>query len=144
MSNRNDLCRDIVGEIRDLVREYGLLSERLADIQVRGDRVNGRLAELERERSSVSSASLPARIIDKSPVGVGVSILEAIAKSRKLAQLDSQIANLAQQRDRLRSAWSRTEGQRAAKLRLIRQYQSNFNQYDCFDLGFSHEVLNMP
>ncbi|MBU2581257.1 MAG: hypothetical protein KJ622_06040 [Alphaproteobacteria bacterium] len=62
----------------------------------------------------------------------------------RLARIDSALYEAATNRDRLRQQWQKLESVRGQKLRLIRQYQESFNRLDCFDLGFSHEVLNLP
>jgi len=144
MSVRDARCNDIVGNIRDLADEWRNLGHRLADIQQRGEQLNAQIGQLESQRTSIVTSGLPGRALIGGPAGVAITAAEAIAKANRLARLDSALSETISKRDRLRQQWQNLERARDQKLRLIRRSQENYSRLDCFDLGYSHEVLNLP
>ena len=145
MSSRNDLCQEIASQLRDLKRDWRALTNEFERVKYKEQELSVRFAELQakRERFIALGVSVPARVAVGGPIGAATSVLGAIANANELARLDSQLAMLKPQLQNLRNRLQELERKRTSKMDLIRQYQANFNKYDCFELGFSHELLNM-
>ena len=133
------LCRRIHDNILALVDERATLqAERdraIAEIRRLG-------AELNRTRDELS-VLMPGRIPDFDDlIGIGSDIADAIrnlgnsSNSREILRLEDEIAGL-------EGVVGDLEDKIARKTDLIADQQSEFVACNCFDHGFSHNVLNL-
>ena len=138
--SRVELCRRIVGNIENLDQELAelrRLKSRLENSQRRAD--EDLSAALDQ---SLGTGSGPGRRPSRGGrIGTGLDIISAIGQviandnSAEVHRLQSEVHRLGAQ---IREVENRIAG----KLYALRDQQAEYNRFDCFDLGFSHAVLD--
>ncbi len=142
MASREGQCRLINKNIRQLTQEWRVLNEKIQSAERKIQNATNELRQAENRRDGiVRFVPGPAR---RSPYVLGITIIDAIGRSRQIAELNDQIDSLKNRIRRYERERAENEPVRNNKLRLIRQQQQRYNDNNCFELGFSHEVLNMP
>ncbi len=133
------LCERIVGNLEALGRELIELRRQARRREDDIAAIRGNLAEaVERGNGGSGIGRRPTRRRD----GIGLDIISAIGQvigsdnSAEIDRLEQQIADA-------ESDLARLEHEIADKERLIADEQSDFVRYNCYDLGHSHEVLNL-
>ena len=140
--SRYDICQRIVANIQSMKSELDALENDRRNLELRLQR---RQDELDRIFDDALEPGLPIGRAPKRPgrVGTGLDIIGALGQvlnddsPRVIRELQSEIGAFMHELERV-------EEQIRRKSELIRNQQGEFNRYGCFNLGFSHEVLNAP
>jgi len=139
------LCSRIDDNLRNHNKEYKAARNRLKDTRVKLQKLENRLAEAE---NSVPLPSIPSRILNRNPVGiagsVALSVFGAVVNENARANAQAKVDQLRAEVEATHRRIEELERQRADKEWAISKQQSDFAGNSCFDLGFSHEVMNFP
>lgn len=139
--SREVFCQRIVDNIEDIRAELEPLRRRRDEFKAELANQQSNLDQAIHDASepSFGVGRLPRR---RNPVGIGVDVLSAIGEVltddsvEEIRRLRSRIEELSREIDRI-------DDQIGQKESLLQEQHSAFNQNACYDLGFSHEVLNV-
>ena len=139
--NRKTLCTRIVGNVTDIHQELKQLRKQLRRSQSKIYSLQQEIGTIIRGANgqATSIARLPKRL---GSYGVALDVLGAIAQvatddsAQRIQALQSEISALQREGKSIEDAIRLKE-------RLLQDQQGEFNSFQCYDMGFSHEVLNL-
>ncbi len=139
--NRETLCTRIVSNVTGIHQELKQLRKQLRRSQSKIYSLQQEIGTTIRGANSqaTSIARLPKRL---GSYGVAMDVLGAIAlvatddSAQRIQALQSEISALQRERKSIEDAIRLKE-------RLLQDQQGEFNSFQCYDMGFSHEVLNL-
>lgn len=149
MAERADLCERVSSNITNLKIEAAELELRIASMTDKAKQVHEAFLKASFEAGAARSANAPVTPFPPGlvPAAVdgfvtGVSVADAIRKSSEVARLQAKANSLKREYEQLQIDIREAERQLTSKRSLIQDQRRDFNGLRCFDLGFSHEVLN--
>lgn len=139
--NRETLCIRIVSNVTGIHQEISELRNRRTTKQDEVQRRQNEIGAIIRGANgqATSIARLPKRL---GSYGVALDVLGAIAQvatddsAQRIQALQSEISALQREGKSIEDAIRLKE-------RLLQDQQGEFNSFQCYDMGFSHEVLNL-
>lgn len=130
--NRDSVCRRIVGNIEGIDAERKFLKERRDRLKIDLANARSKLGREISDRSGSGAGSLrvPRR---RNPVGIGLDIISAIGQTihnnrEDVRALESRVAEISRELEHV-------ENEIRQKEFNLRDQQSEFNRFECFDLG---------
>lgn len=141
--SRDMICSRVVGNLEDYDRERGKIDDDIADIK-------SRIAKRERELADEQTQSVGGGIgVGRRPVAGGrggrAGALFDIATGIGSALLSDNSRRIRELRDQIARDNSRLKDLKR-ELNILEQnarhMRGEFNKYECYNLGYSHEVLN--
>jgi len=150
------LCRRIDSNLRDLAREFGQLRIRNNALENEAGTERDKLREAEVDLAQhlasagaaraarMSPGTLALRAARMSPGTLALSIVAGITQERETPRIRDRIRRSEAHLGRIESELANNKARVDNIVYLIKESQASYRQYNCFDLGFSHEVLNLP
>ena len=139
--SRETACRRIVANLESIEREPAEPRKQRLDKASELDSLKQQLAQARQD--SVATGSGAGRRPSRGRlVGIGLDIISAVGQviaddsSHEIRELERSLA-------RAMAEFNRLIGEIRIKDRLVDDQQAEFDRFDCFALGFSHEVLNI-
>ena len=138
---RQKTCELVTDNIVNIGRELNALRDQSRAVKARLDRLERRRDAVFRDAydSSSNIGRVPRR---RDRLDRDLDIVSAIGQvlkdesSRRIQSLESEISDAQRRLERI-------EGGIRQRQIILRDQQGEFNGYECYDLGFSHEVLNV-
>ena len=133
MSERENarLCRDIAAHWQDALDDRDRFLSRIGDLQDKERDLNNRLAAIQSQILELEFASkIPGRP-GSGTVGLGLSVLEALATSRRIGQLQAEERKLSSELLRIQSDIKILESNYADVDPVIRRLSSQYNNLNC-------------
>ncbi len=147
LKTRNLFCKRIDREISDLKTEWLQGRDQLRNIEFELSDLNEQLATAQNDMQSLRISAIPgrvARLLPQGLVGQALSIADAARVASEGTRIQSEINFVTGKIQRLNATREGVQREQQNLDQNINDGQGKFLEFNCSELGFSHQNLNAP
>ncbi len=144
MQSREVLCSRIDDNLKTLMSELSNLRDRQGELDRDAIRAIQTVQSAESELTAAEAAGGGvARAVSRGSFTAALTVIGAVGHNRLVSEAQAKLRTAEAALARIVREQSAVRRRENDKLHIVRQQQTDWNRLDCFDLGFSHGVLNI-